>query len=108
MKSESGFRPYVMNKEGAYGYFQIMPASRTGESIKTQFEDAARLMKSHMGMIDADDRRLAKQQGITEEGIMAGVWLGGPRGVKRVLRGKGNAKDSNGTSVMGYMIKFSK
>lgn len=108
MKSESGFRPYVMNKEGAYGYFQIMPASRTGESIKTQFEDAARLMKSHMGMIDTDDRRLAKQQGITEEGIMAGVWLGGPRGVKRALRGKGNAKDSNGTSVMGYMIKFSK
>ena len=107
-KAESGFRPYVRNKEGAYGYFQIMPSSRTGESIKTQFEDAARLMKQHMSMITSDDRKIARQKGITEEGLMAGVWLGGPLGVKRALRGKGNAKDSNGTSVMGYMLKFSK
>ena len=38
---------------------------------------------------------------------MAGVWLGGPGGVKTALRSQGNAKDSNGTSVMSYMKKFS-
>ena len=84
-----------------------MPQSRTGTDVASQFKDAEKLMTSHMSLINEEDRKLAQQKGITEEGLMAGVWLGGPGGVKRVLRNKGDVKDSNGTSVMSYMKKFS-
>lgn len=40
-------------------------------------------MTSHMSLINDEDRKLAQQKGITEEGLMAGVWLGGPGGVKK-------------------------
>lgn len=84
-----------------------MPQSRTGADVASQFKDAEKLMTSHMSLINDEDRKLAKQKGITEEGLMAGVWLGGPGGVKKALRSQRNAKDSNGTSVMSYMKKFS-
>lgn len=105
--SESSLNSQASNKSGAFGYFQIMPQSRTGADVASQFKDAEKLMTSHMSMINDEDRKLAQQKGITEEGLMAGVWLGGPGGVKRALRNKGDAKDSNGTSVMSYMKKFS-
>lgn len=105
--SESSLNSQASNKSGAFGYFQIMPQSRTGTDVASQFKDAEKLMTSHMSLINDEDRKLAQQKGITEEGLMAGVWLGGPGGVKRALRNKGNAKDSNGTSVISYMKKFS-
>lgn len=105
--SESSLNSQASNKSGAFGYFQIMPQSRTGADVASQFKDAGKLMTSHMSMINDEDRKLAQQKGITEEGLMAGVWLGGPGGVKKALRSQGNAKDSNGTSVMSYMKKFS-
>ena len=105
--SESSLNSQASNKSGAFGYFQIMPQSRTGADVASQFKDAEKLMTSHMSMINDEDRKLAQQKGITEEGLMAGVWLGGPGGVKKALRSQGNAKDSNGTSVMSYMKKFS-
>ena len=40
-------------------------------------------------------------------GLLGGAHLGGVGGVVRALRGKGNAKDMNGSSVLGYMTKFS-
>lgn len=105
--SESSLNSQASNKSGAFGYFQIMPQSRTGTDVASQFKDAEKLMTSHMSLINDEDRKLAQQKGITEEGLMAGVWLGGPGGVKKALRSQGNAKDSNGTSVMSYMKKFS-
>lgn len=105
--SESSLNSQASNKSGAFGYFQIMPQSRTGTDVASQFKDAEKLMTSHMSLINDEDRKLAQQKGITEEGLMAGVWLGGPGGVKKALRNQGNAKDSNGTSVMSYMKKFS-
>lgn len=109
--TESSFRPTAQNNSGAYGYFQLMPQSCSGKDIPTQFNDAAKLMKSHMRILSQalteDDIKKAKQKGITEEGIMAGAWLGGPKGVMDALRGISNSKDSNGTSVMSYMKKFS-
>lgn len=105
--SESSLNSQASNKSGAFGYFQIMPQSRTGADVASQFKDAEKLMTSHMSMINDEDRKLAQQKGITEEGLMAGVWLGGPGGVKKALRSQGNTKDSNGTSVMSYMRKFS-
>lgn len=105
--SESSLNSQASNKSGAFGYFQIMPQSRTGADVASQFKDAEKLMTSHMSLINDEDRKLAQQKGITEEGLMAGVWLGGPGGVKKALRSQGNAKDSNGTSVMSYMKKFS-
>ena len=105
--SESSLNSQASNKSGAFGYFQIMPQSRTGADVASQFKDAEKLMTSHMSLINDEDRKLAQQKGITEEGLMAGVWLGGPGGVKKTLRSQGNAKDSNGTSVMNYMKKFS-
>lgn len=63
-------------------------------------------MNNLMGSLSEEDRQLARQRGFSEEALMAGVWLGGPGGVKKALRGKGNAKDSNGTSVLQYMKKF--
>lgn len=109
--TESSFNPTAQNSLGAYGYFQLMPQSCSGKDIQTQFNDAAKLMKSYMGILSQtlteDDIKKAKQKGITEEGLMAGVWLGGPGHVKEALRNKGNAKDLNKTSVMNYMIKFS-
>ena len=105
--SESSLNSQASNKSGAFGYFQIMPQSRTGADVASQFKDAEKLMTSHMSLINDEDRKLAQQKGITEEGLMAGVWLGGPGGVKRALRNKRDAKDSNGTSVMSYMKKFS-
>lgn len=109
--TESSFKPTAQNKSGAYGYFQLMPQSCSGRDIPTQFNDAAKLMKSHMRVLSQvlteDDIKKAKQKGITEEGIMAGAWLGGPKGVRDALRGISDSKDSNGTSVMSYMKKFS-
>lgn len=104
---ESSFTSNIRNKIGAYGYFQLMPASSTGADVATQFKDAEKLMTQHMRTLNDEDRRLAREQGISEEGLMAGVWIGGPGGVKRALRGQGSAADANGTTVLGRMKQFS-
>lgn len=104
---ESSFTSNIRNKIGAYGYFQLMPASSTGADVATQFKDAEKLMTQHMKTLNDEDRRLAKEQGISEEGLMAGVWIGGPGGVKKALRRQGNAADANGTTVLGRMKQFS-
>ncbi|MEI8397092.1 MAG: hypothetical protein WCF85_20400, partial [Rhodospirillaceae bacterium] len=47
-------------------------------------------------------------QVITAEGLFAGAHLGGEGGLKRFLEGRGDPKDSLGTSVGSYVAKFSK
>lgn len=108
---ESSYRSDAYNPSGAYGYFQLMPYNRRGKDIDTQFNDVFDLTQQHLQQLSANmteqDYRKAEQYGIDMYGLAAGAHLGGPGGVLRVLRGKGNPKDSNGTSVLQYMQEFS-
>ena len=54
-----------------------------------------------------DDIHRAESMGIDIYGLMAGAHLGGVGNAIKAIRGQGNAKDMNNSSVLGYMKKFS-
>jgi hypothetical protein len=50
----------------------------------------------------------AQQQGVTIYDLARAAHLGGAKNALKALRGQGNAKDMNGTSVLDYMRGSSK
>ena len=110
---ESGYRSDVTNSIGAKGYFQLMPFNRakSWNSPTQQFHEMYKLTNNNLNYLNKNltkkDWEKADALGIDMYGMLAGAHLGGAGNVLKALRGKGNAKDMNGTSVMKYMTKFS-
>ena len=110
---ESSYRPTITNSIGAKGYFQLMPSNRSSSwsNPTQQFHDMYKLVGSNLDYFNknltAKDWKRAEELGIDKYGLLAGAHLGGVGNVVKALRGTGNAKDMNGSSVLGYMTKFS-
>lgn len=106
---ESSFRPDVTNKIGAKGYFQLMPENRTSTwtDPTQQFEQMFALTDSNLDYFKRNmtkaDLIKAQQQGVTIYDLARAAHLGGAHNALKALRGQGNAKDINGTSVLNYM-----
>ena len=110
---ESSYYANITNNIGAKGYFQLMPFNRakSWSSPTQQFHEMFKLTDANLDYfkknLTKEDWAKADRMGIDIYGLLAGAHLGGVNGALNALRGKGNAKDSNGTSVMHYMKKFS-
>ena len=110
---ESGYSPNITNSIGAKGYFQLMPYNRSSSwnSPTQQFHEMYNLVDNNLNYFNKNltkkDWERANALGIDMYGMLAGAHLGGASNVLKALRGQGNAKDTNGSSVMGYMTKFS-
>lgn len=124
-RAESNFDFNIQNKAGApaYGAFQFMdfnikPLGVSVEQFrnnpKLQIEAAANLANQFKSQFTEEDKRLAKEKGYNENALLAGAWLGGVGGVRKVLRGQGNpsdkhwSKEGKGTTVKDRMDKFNK
>lgn len=98
--------------------FNIKPLGVSIEEFrnnpKLQIEAAAKLAEQFKSQFTEEDRRLAKEKGYSENALLAGAWLGGVGGVRKVLRGEGNpsdkhwSKEGKGTTVKDRMDKFNK
>jgi hypothetical protein len=79
---------------------------------KIQILAANKLADSFLAGMSEDDKRKAKEQGYTDNAILAGAWLGGNGGVRKALAGvdlddKGWSKDGKtGTTVLTRMREF--
>lgn len=110
---ESSYNPNITNNIGAKGYFQLMPFNRASSwnSDVQQFYELYRMQDANMNYfkknLTKEDLVRANQLGIDIYGLMAGAHLEGAKGALNALRGKNNAKDANGTSVLSYMTRFS-
>ena len=110
---ESGYNAGIINSIGAKGYFQLMPSNRSSSwnSPTQQFTEMYKMSDANMDYLrrnmTENDLKLAQQRGIDIYGLMAGAHLGGAKNALKALRGTGNAKDMNGTSVLSYMTRFS-
>lgn len=110
---ESGYSSNITNSIGAKGYFQLMPFNRAKawKNPTQQFHEMYKLTGNNLNYLNKnltkEDWKRADALGIDMYGMLAGAHLGGAGNVLKALRGKGNAKDMNGTSVMKYMTKFS-
>ena len=113
---ESSFRPdaRAKNKSGtALGYFQFMPFNRKGineeefvNNPELQIEMAWKLLNDFKNSFTKYDWEAANDKGYSESAMIAGAWLGGARGVKRLLHSRINTSDNLGTSVKNYMDNF--
>ncbi len=98
--------------------FNIKPLGVSVEQFrnnpKLQIEAAANLANQFKSQFTEEDRKLAKEKGYNENALLAGAWLGGVGGVRKVLRGEGNpsdkhwSKEGKGTTVKDRMDKFNK
>lgn len=98
--------------------FNIKPLGVSVEEFRNnprlQIEAAAKLAEQFKSQFTEEDRRLAKEKGYSENALLAGAWLGGVGGVRKVLRGEGNpsdkhwSKEEKGTTVKDRMDKFNK
>ena len=110
---ESGYSSNITNSIGAKGYFQLMPFNRAKawKNPTQQFHEMYKLTGNNLNYLNKnltkEDWKRADALGIDMYGMLAGAHLGGAGNVLKALRGKGNAKDMNGSSVMGYMTRFS-
>ena len=110
---ESSYDANALNSIGAKGYFQLMPQYRSAQwsNPLQQFHEAYALMDSNMEYFKKNmtqqDLKRAQQLGIDIHGLSAGAWLGGAPNALKALRGQGNPKDINNTSVLNYMMQFS-
>ena len=114
---ESSYRANAFNDIGALGYFQLMPANRSNKGGRwwndrtQQFYDMYRMTdtnyKQLKKLMKPSDWTKAASLGIDIYGLLGGAHLGGVGGVIKALRGVKNAKDKNGSSVLGYMRRFS-
>ena len=110
---ESGYSSNITNSIGAKGYFQLMPSNRAKawKNPTQQFHEMYKLTGNNLNYLNKnltkEDWKRADALGIDMYGMLAGAHLGGAGNVLKALRGKGNAKDMNGSSVMGYMTRFS-
>lgn len=115
---ESSFRPdaRAKNKSGtALGYFQFMPFNRKGideeefiNNPELQIEMAWKLLNDFKNSFTKYDWEAANDKGYTESAMIAGAWLGGAKGVKKLLHSRINTSDNLGTSVKNYMDRFNK
>ena len=112
-KMESSYSPDITNSIGAKGYFQLMPFNRAKAwtNPTQQFHEMYKLTGNNLKYLHKNltekDWEWANKRGIDMYGMLAGAHLGGVGNVVKAIRGKGNAKDMNGSSVIGYMTKFS-
>lgn len=98
--------------------FNIKPLGVSVEQFrnnpKLQIEAAANLANQFKSQFTEEDRKLAKEKGYNENALLAGAWLGGVKGVRKVLKGEGNpsdkhwSKEGKGTTVKDRMDKFNK
>lgn len=130
---ESGFDPYIQNKLGApaYGYFQFMEGSANGRrwdnitrfansdietfrnSPELQIKAAQRLADSFLKGFSQEDIKKARELGYSDSALVAGAWLGGVGGVRKLLH-KGISVDdkswsknrSSGTDMRTRMKEF--
>ena len=120
---ESGFNSAVQNRTGApaFGYFQFMQGlyrgtnhnnigQYAGVDVNTfrnspvlQIRAANKLANSFMSSFSKTELNKLHQLGWTDNAILAGCWLGGPRGVKR-LAFKG-IDASDGSDTIGKRMK---
>lgn len=124
-KKESNFNSYIQNTAGApyYGYFQMGKEEikkTTGLSVEEfrnnpvqQILGAVKLYKMNLKTMKAIGiYNLGKENGYSDDALVAGAWLGGPGGVKKYLKGLGDPSDSHwykngkGTSVGTRMKEF--
>lgn len=121
-KKESGFDPKIQNKLGApaYGYFQFMQGTVNGRSwdnisrfansdIETfrnspelQIKAAQKLADAFLKGFTKEDYKKARELGYSDSALLAGAWLGGVGGVRKLLH-KGISVDdkswSNGKNI---------
>lgn len=120
---ESGFNSAVQNRTGApaFGYFQFMQGlykgtnhnnigQYAGVDVNTfrnspvlQIRAANRLANSFMNSFSKTELNKLHQLGWTDNAILAGCWLGGPGGVKK-LAFKG-IDASDGSDTIGKRMK---
>ena len=120
---ESGFNSAVQNRTGApaFGYFQFMQGlyrgtnhnnigQYAGVDVNTfrnspvlQIRAANKLANSFMSSFSKTELNKLHQLGWTDNAILAGCWLGGPGGVKR-LAFKG-IDASDGSDTIGKRMK---
>ena len=126
---ESNFDHFVQNKQGApaYGYFQFMQDGKKYNNItyyantdlntfrnnpELQIQAAYKLLKDFEKSFTAADLKKAEDLGYSRDSLLAGAWLGGVNGVRKVLNNQGNPSDrfwskkGYGSSVKEYMDKF--
>ncbi len=116
---ESSFRPGVVNKIGAAGYFQFIDSTRNGimkkigkstnkqtflNNPELQILAAIELAKEFENSFGSEYLRLASQKGHTLNGLISGAWLGGVGGVKRYL--KSGKDSSDGGTTISKRIKI--
>ena len=109
-----------VSKQGARGYFQLMPDTITTASrsagknynINNPADDFAMTQitaQNSMKYIqklwqDPEFRRKAQERGYDKYDLLMSSWLAGPTGMKNnVMNPKYNPKDANGTSVSTYV-----
>lgn len=120
---ESSFNSSVQNKSGApaFGYFQFMQGPYRGTNYNNigqyagvdintfrnspvlQIRAANRLANSFMNSFSKVELNKLHQLGWTDNAILAGCWLGGPNGVKK-LAFKG-IDSSDGSDTIGKRMK---
>lgn len=133
-EAESSFRPQAKNPNyEAYGYFQMIKDGKHDnvslgkkysdnpdtfglseflQNPEVQINAAIDLAKHFESQLTAEDKKLAQQQGYSMDSLIAGSWLGGVGGVRKVLKGQGNPSDRShspkgqGSDVKTYMTKF--
>lgn len=116
---ESRFRPGIINRIGAAGYFQFMDSTRRGimkslgkttnlndflNNPELQILAAVQLAKSFENSFSDRDRQAATHKGHTINGLISGAWLGGVKGVRNYLYKGKNASD--GGTTVGARIKL--
>ena len=96
----------------AYGAFQLMDFNITGDvndfidNPEEQIKQANRLLEFNKSQFTKKDLELAQKQGYSYDQLLAGAWLGGVGGVRKVLNGTGNPSDKDGADVRSRMQKF--
>lgn len=122
---ESSFNSSIQNRSGApaYGYFQFMQGhykgtkhnnigQYAGVDINTfrnspilQIRAANKLANSFMSSFSKTELNKLHQLGWTDNAILAGCWLGGPGGVKKLVFKGIDASDGSDT-ISKRMRKF--
>ncbi len=111
---ESTYRPKIVNRIGAAGYFQFIASTRKNilrqlgvstdlnsflNNPELQIVAAIQLAKEFEKSFSQEDLRLAAQKGHTMNGLISGAWLGGAGNVKKYLHRGKNASDG-GTTIL--------
>lgn len=133
-QAESGFKINAKNPNyPAYGYFQFIKNGKTdniqlgrkysqnpdnyslGEFMSNpeiQINAAIDLAQKFEKTLTTKDKEQAQKQGYSLDALIAGSWLGGVGGVRKVLNGTGNPSDrrhsktGQGSDVKTYMQKY--